>query len=132
MHSRSIMGGKRQQPQQEDEPWPSSKQQQRQNTMKKGEVGSETDRDPSVLQVPAINWAKYVGVKSVQYIKIRHAPKLDAEEPNDWDLGNAVRETEKQFGTDPQLLKMETTNDPSPLKTLVPPDCQQHENLLED
>ena len=53
---------------------------------------------------PAVNWAEYVNVKSVQYIKMDHALNVDAEEPNDWDLGNAVRETEKQFTTYLRLL----------------------------
>ena len=47
----------RQQPQQEDESGPSSKQSQY-TPMEEGEIGSETDRDPSVLEVPATNWAK--------------------------------------------------------------------------
>ena len=37
--------------------------------MEEGEIGSETDQDPSVLEVPAVNWAKYMGVKSVQHKK---------------------------------------------------------------
>ena len=52
-------------------------------------------------------------------IKMGHAPRVDAIEQNSWDLGNAVRETEKQFATDLQLVMTETTNDPSLLKTLV-------------
>ena len=62
-----------------------------------GELDSDTDLDPSVLQVSAVNWAKYVGVKNVQYIKMGHAPRVNAEEANDWDLANAVRETEKRL-----------------------------------
>ena len=54
--------------------------------MVEGEIDSETGQDPSVLQVPAVNWANHVGVKSVQYIKMGHAPEVDADEPNDWDL----------------------------------------------
>ena len=99
--------------------------------MEKGKIGSETDQDPSVLEVPAINWDKYLGVKSVQNIKMGNAPKVDAEEPNDWDLGNAVRETEKQFATDLQLLMTETTNEPSLLKILVCLERQQHDNIPE-
>ena len=96
--------------------------------MEEGKIDSETDKDPSVLEVPAVNWAIYVGVKSVQYIKMGHAPIVDAEEPNNWDLGNAVSETEKkQFSTDLQLLMTETTNDLSLLKTLVCLERQQHE-----
>ena len=48
------------------------------------------------------------------------------------DLGNAVRETEKQFSTDLQLLLTETTNDPSLLKILVCLERQQHENMPDE
>ena len=33
------------------------------------------DQDPSILEVPAINRTRYVGVKSVQYVKMGHASK---------------------------------------------------------
>ena len=59
--------------------------------MEEGDLWSETEQDPSVLEVPAVNSAKYVGVKSVRYTEIGNAPEADAEEPNDWDLVNAVR-----------------------------------------
>ena len=87
--------------------------------MEGGEIESETDQDPSVLEVPAINWARYVGVKSVQYVKMGHASKVTAMEENNWDLGQAVRETERHSSTDLELLMNETTNDPTLLKTLV-------------
>ena len=54
--------------------------------MEEGEINSKTDKDPSVLEVPAINWARYVGVKSVQYVKTRHALKVIAEDDKNWDL----------------------------------------------
>ena len=76
-----------QQPEQEQ----SGTLQQNYTPMEEGENVSETDQDPSVLEVPAMNSAKYVGVKNVQYIKMGHAPRVNAEEPNNWDLGNAVR-----------------------------------------
>ena len=63
--------------------------------MEEGEINSETDQDPSVFEVPAINWARYVGVKSVQYVKMGHSPKIIAEENKNWDLEQTVRETEK-------------------------------------
>ena len=44
--------------------------------MEEGEIESETDEDPSILEVPPINWARYVGVKSVQYVKMGHAQKF--------------------------------------------------------
>ena len=63
--------------------------QQETTPMEEGEIDSDSDQDPSILEVPAVNWAEYVGVKSVQYIKQGHAPRTTAEEPNDWDLENA-------------------------------------------
>ena len=107
----------------EDRPGPSTTNnltaQQQPIPMEEGEIDSESDQDTSILEIPAVNWAKYAGVKSVQYIKMGHAPRTTAEELNDWDLGNAVRESEKNFSTDLQLLMTETTNDLTLLKTLV-------------
>ena len=100
--------------------------------MEEGEIGSETDQDPSVQEVPAVKRAKYVGGKSVQNMKIGHAPKVETEEPYNWDLENAVRETETIFSTDLQLLMTETTNDPSLLISLVRLKPQQHEKMPED
>ena len=120
-----------QKPKLDNEPGPSSRQIQH-TPLEEGEINSETDQDPSVLEVPAINWAKNMGVKSVQYIQMGHAPKVDAEEPNGWDLGNAVKETEKQLSTDLQLLMTETTNDPNLRKTLVCLERQQHENMTDE
>ena len=55
-----------------------------------------------------------------------HAPKIVAQEDNNWDFEQAVRETEKNFSTDLQLLRTETTNDPILLKTFVCLERQQH------
>ena len=44
-----------------------------------GEIDFETDQDPSILEVPAINWARHVEVKSAQYVKMGHAPKTAAQ-----------------------------------------------------
>ena len=60
-----------------------------------------------------------------------HAPRISAEEKNDWNLEQAVRETEKNFSTDLQLLMNETTNDPNLLKTLVCLERQQHEMITD-
>ena len=100
--------------------------------MEEGEIESETDQDPSILEVPAINWARYVGVKCVQYVKMGHAPKVLAQKANNWELEQAVRETEKNFSTDLQLLMSETTNDPVLLKTLVCLERQQHDQIPDE
>ena len=63
--------------------------------IEEGELDSETD--PSILEVPAIHWARYVGLKIVQYVKMGHAAKIAALEDNNRDFEQAVRETE---GTD--------------------------------
>ena len=60
------------------------------------------------------------------------APEVDAEEHNNLDLGNAVREPEEQFGMDQKLLMRETTNDPSRLKTLVCLERQEHDNMTDE
>ena len=42
--------------------------------MEEGEIDSETDQHQCVMEVPAWNWARYVGVKSVPCVKMGHAP----------------------------------------------------------
>ena len=79
--------------------------------MEEGEINTDTDQDPSILEVPAIKSARYVGVKSVRYVKMGHAPKKAAKEQNDWNLEQAVRETEQNFSTDLQLLITETDDE---------------------
>ena len=100
--------------------------------MEEDEIESETEHDSSFLEVPAINWARYVGVKSVQYLQMGHAPNVLAQEENNWDLEQAVRETEKNFSTDLQLLMSETTIDPVLLKTLVGLERQQHDQIPDE
>ena len=100
--------------------------------MEEGEIDSETDQDPSILEVPAWNWARYVGVKSVQYVKMGHTPRIAAQDENNWDLEQAARETEKNFSTDLQLLMTETTKNQTLLKTLVCLEHQQHELIPEE
>ena len=61
-----------------------------------------------------------------------HAPRKAVEEQNDRNLEQAVRETEKKFSTDLELLMTETTNDPNLLKTPVCLERQQHEMIPQD
>ena len=95
--------------------------------MEEGEIDSETDQNPSILEIHA-----NVGVKSVQYVKMGHAPKIVAQEENNWDHEQAVRETETNFSTDLQLMMTETTNDLTLLKTLVCLERQQHDLLPDE
>ena len=81
--------------------------------MEEGESHSKTDQDPSILEVSAVNWARYGGVKSVQYVKMGHSPKIVAQEDNNWDLEQAVRGAEKNFSKNLQNLMPKTTNDPA-------------------
>ena len=125
------------QPNQIDKPGPSSAgitstSQNMPIPIKEGEIDSKTNQDPSVLEVSAIKWTRYVGVKSVQYVKMGYAPRIAAEVQNDWSLEQAVRETEKNFSTDLQQLMTETTNNPNLLKTLVCLEKQQHEMIPEE
>ena len=100
--------------------------------MEEREISSDSELAPSVLEVAIINRAKYLGAKSVQYNKMGHAPRIQAMEPNYWDHENTVRETEKEFATDLQLLLTETTNDPKLLKTLVSLERKQYDNIPEE
>ena len=43
--------------------------------MEEGEISSDSEVAPSVLEVPTINWTNYIGIKNVQSIKMGHAPK---------------------------------------------------------
>ena len=45
--------------------------------MEDREVESEDDQDPSLVDDPAINLARYVGVKSLPYKKMGHAPRVE-------------------------------------------------------
>ena len=47
-------------------------------------------------------------------------------------MEQAVRETERNFSTDLQLLMSETTNDPVLLKTLVCLERQQHDQIPDE
>ena len=86
--------------------------------MEEGETESNTNQDPSVLQSPAVNWAKYIGVRSLQNEKMGHPLRKNAKELNNWDLRIAFKGTGKTFSTDHQLLLTETTNEPKLLNTL--------------
>ena len=66
--------------------------------MEEGEIGSETDQDPSVLKVPAVNWAKCVGVNKWH----KNGPRTERGHRKTQRLGygkcrqgngNAVRQT---------------------------------------
>ena len=61
-----------------------------------------------------------------------HAPRISAKEKNDWNLEQAVRETEMNFSTDLQLLMNQTTNDSNLLKTSVCLERQQHEMIPDE
>ena len=100
--------------------------------MEEEEISSDSELAPSVLEVPIINWTNYIGIKNVQYIKMGHAPRVQALEQNSCDLAQTVCETEKEFATDLQLLMPETTNDPKLLKTLVCLERQQYDNIPDE
>ena len=86
--------------------------------MEEGEISSDSELAPSVLEVPTINWANYIGVNSVHYRNMGHDSRIQATESNIWNHENTLRETKKEFATDLQLLMTETTKYPKLLKTL--------------
>ena len=82
--------------------------------------------------------SKYIDNLSAQTDSLRQLLKKD----NDWiwteehtaafEMEQAVRETEKNFSSDLQLLMSETTNDPVLLKTLVCLERQQHDQIPDE
>ena len=43
--------------------------QQQTTPMDDGEIDLDSDHDPCTLETPAVIWAEYVGINTVQYIK---------------------------------------------------------------
>ena len=93
---------------------------------------SSEDEAPSELGVPAINWTKYAGCKTIRYIKMGNAPNVKSPDGQDWKVDQTVRDVEKNFSTDLHLLTKETCNDATLLKTLVCLERQQPEEIPED
>ena len=52
-------------------------------------INSKTDKDPSVLEVPATNGARYVGFKTVQHVEMGPTLGILAEDDNNWMLEQA-------------------------------------------
>ena len=100
--------------------------------MEEGEISSDSELALSVLVLPTINWANYLGVKSEQNITMGHSPRIQAMKTNNWDHKDTVRETGKEFATDLPILMTETTNDPKLLKTLVCLERKQYDNIPEE
>ena len=90
--------------------------------MEVGEIESEREQDPSVLEVPAVIGLNIrAGVKMIQKIKIGRASRTNAEKPNNWNQGAAVRETKISFCTDQFLVTVTRL-----LKTTLWLEPQQH------
>ena len=85
--------------------------------MKEGDSSSDSELAPALMAKPTSDLANYIGVKSVQYIKMGHSPTYKPSTPNKWDHEITKRETVKEFATDLQLPM--TTKRPKLIKTLV-------------
>ena len=83
---------------------------------------SETNETESTgsadsLDVPAINFKRYLGTTGVRYIQMGQASHIQNE--NKWDPEETIRQAEQKFTTDLKTIATETTNDEKLLKTLV-------------
>ena len=83
---------------------------------------SETNKTESTgsaysLDVPAVNFKRYLGTTGVRYIQMGQASEIQNE--NKWDLEETTRQAEQKFTTDLKTIAIETTNDEKVLKTLV-------------
>ena len=63
---------------------------------------TEEDNSKIELRAPTTDWSKYVGYKTVQYIKLGDAPRFNAK--GGWDTAETVRRADKRFARDLNLL----------------------------
>ena len=63
--------------------------------MEKGEISSDSELAPLVLEVPTIDWTIYNGVKGVQYIKM--GERVQANELNSWDRTKTPGKPKKNY-----------------------------------
>ena len=85
---------------------------QPQAELDEGKITHESESgERSVIERPAANWARCVGCKNVQYMKMEHAPRISAQ---------TAREAEKRLSTELNLLMPETKNDEKLRKALGP------------
>ena len=64
--------------------------------LEEGEITSEeeTNEEPSILEVPAIKWAKCAGCKNVQYIQLGHEPKTAPRNVEEYNSARTVCDAE--------------------------------------
>ena len=84
------------------------------------------------LGFPTVNWTKYAGFKTIRYLKMGNVPNVQSTDGHDWKVDQTVRDVEKNFLTDLNLLMKETVNDEPLLKTLICLERQQPEAIPED
>ena len=80
-------------------------------------------------ETPTVNWVQNIRFNRVQFIKIGHVPRIDAEQGKDWDLGKVVKETGKNSSMYLELLLTETTAHSFLMETLGCMERQQHDLL---
>ena len=78
------------------------------------------------IEIPAINFERYLGATSVGYIQIATASIVQYDDQ--WDLEETVTQLEQKISTDLRTIAHETTNDQKLLKTLV---CLERRNVEE-
>ena len=69
------------------------------------------------LDVPAINFKRYLGATGTRYIQMGQASHTQGGKK--WDLEETIRQAEQKFTTDLKTIAAGTTNDDKLLKTLV-------------
>ena len=76
--------------------------------MKDGEISSDSEKTPSVLEVPTKNRANYMWLETVHYTKMGHAPRLHATER--CSPRTCRQRNRENFSTDIRLPMTETRN----------------------
>ena len=69
------------------------------------------------IDLPAINFKKYLGATGVRYIQMGQASHV--QNNHEWNLEETISQAEQRFATDLKTTATETTTDDKLLKTLV-------------
>ena len=78
---------------------------------------TESTSSNNSIDVPAINFKRYLGATEVRYIQMGRASHNQVDNP--WDLAETARQAEQKFTTDLKTIAAETTEEAKFLKTLV-------------
>ena len=101
-----------------------------QQPQEQDEIETMSSDSDQTIDVPAINFKRYLGATSVRYIQMGTASKVHYNE--EYDLEETIRQAEQKFSTDLRTIADETTNDEKLIKTLVCLEKRSYEQIPDE